>query len=75
MHCHLMFHSEVGMMAALHVGRPDDVPPVPKGFPTCGSFVPTVQHTQTHTHSVNTATSLLRPVTTWWWGKQVLVLE
>nr|BCO16709.1 laccase [Chiromantes haematocheir] len=42
MHCHLVFHSETGMVAALHVGGVDDVPPVPEGFLTCGSFVPDI---------------------------------
>lgn len=42
MHCHLVFHSEIGMVAALHVGGPEDVPPVPEGFPTCGSYTPAV---------------------------------
>lgn len=40
MHCHLVFHSEMDMVAALHVGGLDDVPPVPENFPTCGSFMP-----------------------------------
>lgn len=42
MHCHLLFHSEVGMVAALHVGGVEDVPPVPQGFPTCGPFMPSL---------------------------------
>ncbi|MPC44193.1 Laccase-4 [Portunus trituberculatus] len=40
MHCHLVDHSEMGMVGVLHVGTREDVPPVPKGFPTCGHFVP-----------------------------------
>ncbi|KAK4308758.1 hypothetical protein Pmani_019558 [Petrolisthes manimaculis] len=42
MHCHLIFHSEVGMVAALHVGEPSDLPPVPQGFNTCSSFLPSL---------------------------------
>ncbi|KAK8727891.1 hypothetical protein OTU49_009506 [Cherax quadricarinatus] len=42
MHCHLVFHSEMGMIGALHVGETSDLPPVPEGFPTCGSFMPDV---------------------------------
>lgn len=42
MHCHLVYHSEIGMVAALHVGGPEDLVPVPEGFPTCGSFVPEI---------------------------------
>lgn len=42
MHCHLVFHSESGMIALLHVGEPSDLPPVPEGFPTCGAFMPSL---------------------------------
>ncbi|XP_069956892.1 uncharacterized protein [Cherax quadricarinatus] len=42
MHCHLVFHSEMGMIGALHVGETSDLPPVPEGFPTCGSFMPDI---------------------------------
>ncbi|XP_042889082.1 laccase-like [Penaeus japonicus] len=42
MHCHLTFHSEVGMAALLHVGGAEDLPPVPTGFPTCGHFMPEI---------------------------------
>ncbi|XP_069163860.1 uncharacterized protein [Procambarus clarkii] len=40
MHCHLVFHAELGMIGVLHVGDPSDLPPVPEGFPTCSSFMP-----------------------------------
>nr|XP_045603406.1 laccase-6-like [Procambarus clarkii] len=40
MHCHLTFHSELGMAAVLHVGNPSDLPQVPQGFPACGTFMP-----------------------------------
>ncbi|XP_071552514.1 uncharacterized protein [Panulirus ornatus] len=40
LHCHLVFHAELGMAALLHVGEPQDLPPLPKGFPTCGSYMP-----------------------------------
>ncbi|KAK7083883.1 Mco1p [Halocaridina rubra] len=42
MHCHLSFHSELGMVALLHVGETTDLPAVPPGFPTCGSFMPSL---------------------------------
>ncbi|XP_027207469.2 uncharacterized protein [Penaeus vannamei] len=42
MHCHLTFHSEVGMAALLRVGQVEDLPPVPAGFPTCGHFMPEI---------------------------------
>ncbi|RXG55256.1 Laccase-12 [Armadillidium vulgare] len=39
-HCHLLFHLHNGMAAIFHVGEQMDLPPVPYGFPRCGSFVP-----------------------------------
>lgn len=42
MHCHLILHSEAGMVAILHVGEQSDLPPVPEGFPTCKKFFPEV---------------------------------
>ncbi|XP_064108161.1 uncharacterized protein LOC135216685 [Macrobrachium nipponense] len=42
MHCHLIFHSELGMSALLHVGEQSDLPPVPEGFPTCGNYLPSL---------------------------------
>lgn len=42
MHCHFMYHSEMGMAALLHVGTEGDLPPVPQGFPSCGPFLPEI---------------------------------
>ncbi|XP_066951999.1 LOW QUALITY PROTEIN: uncharacterized protein [Macrobrachium rosenbergii] len=42
MHCHLNFHSELGMSAILRVGEQSDLPPVPEGFPTCGYYMPSL---------------------------------
>ncbi|RXG70035.1 Laccase-6, partial [Armadillidium vulgare] len=39
-HCHLTFHLETGMAVVFHVGNQKDLPPVPKGFPRCGSWLP-----------------------------------
>ncbi|XP_063975902.1 uncharacterized protein LOC135161862 [Diachasmimorpha longicaudata] len=39
-HCHFMSHLLVGMELVFHVGNNSDLPPVPKGFPTCGDFKP-----------------------------------
>ncbi|XP_011300912.1 laccase isoform X1 [Fopius arisanus] len=41
-HCHFMSHLLVGMELTFHVGRPSDLPPVPRGFPRCGDFTPRV---------------------------------
>lgn len=43
MHCHLIFHSEAGMVAIIHVGTPDDLPPIPEGFPKCKAFLPPIE--------------------------------
>ena len=39
-HCHLSFHIEVGMGLIFKIGEHSDFPPVPKGFPTCGNWIP-----------------------------------
>jgi L-ascorbate oxidase len=39
-HCHLDTHSEVAMMMLFRVGKTEDLPPKPKSWPTCGSFMP-----------------------------------
>uniref|UniRef100_A0A1A9W9Z6 Uncharacterized protein n=1 Tax=Glossina brevipalpis TaxID=37001 RepID=A0A1A9W9Z6_9MUSC len=38
-HCHIEFHAEIGMALVLKVGNNDDMPPVPKKFPTCHDFI------------------------------------
>lgn len=40
MHCHLDFHAEIGMAVILKVGEFDQMPPVPKKFPTCQNYSP-----------------------------------
>lgn len=42
MHCHLVDHAEMGMVAVLHVGTQKHIPPIPEGFPKCGNFKPDV---------------------------------
>jgi hypothetical protein len=37
-HCHLDFHSEIGMSMLLKVGKKNDLPPEPEGWPKCGNF-------------------------------------
>ncbi|CAG9861309.1 unnamed protein product [Phyllotreta striolata] len=39
-HCHLEFHAEIGMALVLQVGEKDEMLPVPKNFPRCGSYQP-----------------------------------
>ena len=37
-HCHLDFHSEIGMGLLIKIGKNNDLPKEPKGWPKCGSF-------------------------------------
>ncbi|XP_037083792.1 laccase-1-like isoform X2 [Pollicipes pollicipes] len=39
-HCHMNFHAEVGMAIIFHVGEREHLPKTPRGFPTCGGFMP-----------------------------------
>ncbi|XP_022196029.2 laccase-9 [Nilaparvata lugens] len=42
LHCHFIYHSEVGMVLNLKVGDQWDLPRIPRGFPKCGNFLPKV---------------------------------
>lgn len=37
-HCHLEDHVQSGMAMVIKVGEHDDMPPVPKNFPTCNNY-------------------------------------
>ncbi|XP_075156466.1 multicopper oxidase 1 [Haematobia irritans] len=39
-HCHIEFHAEIGMALVLKVGNNDEMPPVPKNFPSCHDYMP-----------------------------------
>lgn len=39
-HCHIEFHVEIGMALVFKVGEHKDMPPVPRDFPSCGSYLP-----------------------------------
>ncbi|KAJ8920457.1 hypothetical protein NQ315_005325 [Exocentrus adspersus] len=39
-HCHIEFHTEIGMAVVLKVGETSDMLPVPKNFPRCGDYLP-----------------------------------
>lgn len=39
-HCHIEFHVEIGMALVFKVGEHKDMAPIPKNFPTCGSYMP-----------------------------------
>lgn len=40
-HCHLEFHAEIGMGLIFKIGNNDEMPPIPKKFPTCNDYMPT----------------------------------
>ncbi|CAH1780992.1 unnamed protein product [Owenia fusiformis] len=40
LHCHIVFHAEIGMGVVLHVGEPDDLPDIPSTLPKCGNWNP-----------------------------------
>ncbi|GJQ82110.1 Lac2 [Trypoxylus dichotomus] len=41
-HCHFLFHIAIGMSLVLQIGTPEDLPPIPPGFPTCGDHLPDI---------------------------------
>ncbi|XP_050461961.1 uncharacterized protein LOC126856957 [Cataglyphis hispanica] len=41
-HCHFIYHQMAGMEILLKVGNQEDVPPVPRNFPKCGQYSPTI---------------------------------
>jgi len=56
-HCHLSFHIEVGMGLIFRIGQPEDLPPVPKNFPTCGNWLGDEDDDNELQHSVTTTTT------------------
>lgn len=38
LHCHLNFHSEIGMALLVKIGSVEDVPKPPLNWPQCGNF-------------------------------------
>ncbi|XP_012139840.2 uncharacterized protein LOC100881736 [Megachile rotundata] len=41
-HCHFIYHHNAGMEMVFKVGEQSDLPPVPKNFPRCGHFIPSI---------------------------------
>lgn len=39
-HCHIEFHVEIGMALVFKIGEHKDMPPIPRDFPRCGSYMP-----------------------------------
>lgn len=63
-HCHLEFHVEIGMALVFKIGEHSDMAPVPRDFPTCGSYMPDnmLEHHSTEKPSDNQIIS----ITHWW---------
>ena len=53
LHCHLEFHSEVGMGVIFKVGDYNDFPPVPSNFPTCGDWIPSVPKMESENSTIS----------------------
>lgn len=49
-HCHIEFHSEVGMAMILKVGEKEDFKRAPDDFPRCGDYVPKSSAPTIETH-------------------------
>lgn len=43
-HCHIEFHAEAGMSLVLKVGEANQMPRVPKDFPTCFDYIPSSEN-------------------------------
>lgn len=65
LHCHLEFHSEIGMAMVLQVGEKHEMLPVPENFPKCGSFLPDLTRSiSNETSTSNSAGKLFQSVNT-----------
>ncbi|XP_014230420.1 laccase-1-like [Trichogramma pretiosum] len=63
-HCHIEFHSEVGMALVFKIGEHEDFAPVPVNFPRCGDYRSNGLTTTTTTTTTTTprTTTSKRPV-------------
>ncbi|XP_011194194.2 uncharacterized protein LOC105219623 [Zeugodacus cucurbitae] len=46
MHCHYEWHLAIGMGLILQVGNTSEMVPTPKGFPSCGNYLPELNELQ-----------------------------
>ncbi|XP_049881247.1 uncharacterized protein LOC126377517 isoform X2 [Pectinophora gossypiella] len=63
-HCHIEFHVEVGMALVFKVGEHRDMKPVPRDFPTCGSYMPD-NNLELETEKPQTDNQFIQ-ITHWW---------
>lgn len=64
-HCHIEFHVEVGMALVFKVGEHNEMPPLPREFPTCGSYLPDDNLEHHTTEKPNNDTQIVS-ITHWW---------
>jgi len=57
-HCHIEFHAEIGMALIFKVGEHEEMPPVPRNFPTCNDWKSTDNQAE-DTDTSRTGTSIL----------------
>ncbi|XP_065222677.1 uncharacterized protein LOC135847170 [Planococcus citri] len=43
LHCHFQNHNMAGMVVIIQVGEPNEMIPVPEGWPKCGNYLPPVR--------------------------------
>ncbi|KAL8596342.1 hypothetical protein ACOMHN_067033 [Nucella lapillus] len=69
MHCHIEFHNNIGMSLVIQVGEPNQFPPRPKNFPTCGSWKLSIDdddgHKGSKTNGASATTSGVVTVVLW----------
>jgi len=59
-HCHLDFHSEVGMSIIIKVGTTNDLPKEPIGWPQCGDYVFRQQNVSSDLPSINQSYNFMK---------------
>lgn len=64
-HCHIEFHVEVGMALVFKVGEHNEMPPLPREFPTCGSYLPD-DNLEHHTTEKLPNENQVVSITHWW---------
>lgn len=42
LHCHFTNHNENGMVVVFQVGNDNEIPKIPRHWPTCGDYLPPI---------------------------------
>ncbi|KAK2575713.1 hypothetical protein KPH14_012102 [Odynerus spinipes] len=56
-HCHIEFHAEIGMSLIFKVGDHEDMQPIPRNFPRCGDWKPSIEEKPVKNESLITSTA------------------